>query len=307
MEINDEKSLDIMELFYCIKKKWLMIVIITVVFTGLAFCRVAFLTKPIYSSYAKVVLNNGRSMGEDKDGEKLDLIDIYMDIIRIPDFINKVVDDQNLNVPVGKIIGGVSTLKNKIFLDISYTSDNPNEIKKVIDAIIAELPEYSKGVITNNAQIKVIEQAKNPKNPIGPDKFKNTFYGFAAGLIISLVIIFLQNYLDNSFKRTEDVERELGLIVVGEIPKLDKSESKKIAKKKKEKPLKENKKRKDGNVNKEIAKKNKIKLENNDNEVVEEEMPINEEMANNKEVINNEDVGEILEEINFHDNSRSDT
>lgn len=305
MEINDEKSLDIMELFCCIKKKWLMIVIITIVFTGLAYCKVAFFTKPLYSSYAKVVLNNGKGMGEDKDGEKLDLMDIYIDIIRIPDFIDKVVKNKSINVPVGKVLGGINTARNKIFLDISYTSDNPNEIKKVIDAIIAELPEYSKGVIANNGQLKVIEQAKNPKGPIGPNKFKNTFYGFAGGILISLVIIFLQNYLDNSFKRTEDIERELGLIVVGEIPKLDKLELKKIKEEKKKKPLKKEKKIKEGHENKVIAKKDNIKLENNKNMIVEEEVTINEKVAINKDVINNEDVGEVLEEINFYDNSGS--
>ncbi len=69
---------------------------------------------------------------------------------------------------------------------------------------------------------KVIEPAKIPLAPVSPNKFKIIMLGLALGLLIGAASVFLLELLDNSFKRVEDIEDELGLPVLATIPRIEK-------------------------------------------------------------------------------------
>ncbi|MBN2009292.1 hypothetical protein JW960_08090 [candidate division KSB1 bacterium] len=67
----------------------------------------------------------------------------------------------------------------------------------------------------------IVEPAIKPLKPIAPNKIKLTLMGIVAGAAIGAGLIFLLEYMDKSFKKVEDVEKYLGLPVLGTIPKLE--------------------------------------------------------------------------------------
>ena len=69
---------------------------------------------------------------------------------------------------------------------------------------------------------KVIEPARIPLAPSWPERKKIAVLGFMLGLVLGGVVALLAEILDDSFKRTEDVEEELGLPVIAVIPKIEK-------------------------------------------------------------------------------------
>ena len=69
---------------------------------------------------------------------------------------------------------------------------------------------------------KVIEPAKIALAPIWPNKFKLLLLGLALGLVIGAGAVFVTELMDNSYKRVEDVENELGIPVLATVPKIDK-------------------------------------------------------------------------------------
>lgn len=79
--------------------------------------------------------------------------------------------------------------------------------------------------------IRVIDEARIPKYPIKPNKKLNLAIGGILGLMMGVMLVFFLEYMDNTIKTTEDVERILDLPILGVIPK-DTPEKKKKHKRK---------------------------------------------------------------------------
>ena len=68
--------------------------------------------------------------------------------------------------------------------------------------------------------IRVIDEARIPKDPIKPNKKLNLAIGGILGLMMGVMLVFFMEYMDNTIKTTDDIERYLGLPVLGLIPKV---------------------------------------------------------------------------------------
>ena len=79
--------------------------------------------------------------------------------------------------------------------------------------------------------IRIIDKALIPGNPIKPNKKLNLAIGGILGLMAGVMLAFFGEYMDNTIKNTEDVERVLNLPILGVIPK-DTPEKKKKRKRK---------------------------------------------------------------------------
>jgi len=67
-------------------------------------------------------------------------------------------------------------------------------------------------------QLKVRQRPVRPRSPIEPDKFKLAIMGFVLSLGIGTGLVILALLLDRSFTTVEDIERTLGLTVIGTLP-----------------------------------------------------------------------------------------
>jgi polysaccharide biosynthesis transport protein len=73
------------------------------------------------------------------------------------------------------------------------------------------------GIGTNN--ISIIDKAAYPIMPRSPRLGLNMILALLGGLTLGFLLAIGLDYLDDSFKTPEDIERELGLTVIGVIPK----------------------------------------------------------------------------------------
>ena len=69
--------------------------------------------------------------------------------------------------------------------------------------------------------ISVIEPAQLPRSPIGPNKLATILLAAAIGLILSAGAAYLLEYLDDSLKNPEDIQKTLGLTTLGAIPVME--------------------------------------------------------------------------------------
>ena len=70
--------------------------------------------------------------------------------------------------------------------------------------------------------VKILDNANISTDPVSPSARKNGVLGGFFGILISVAVILLF-YMTNDYIRTpEDVERYLGLEILGEIPAVDK-------------------------------------------------------------------------------------
>lgn len=76
-------------------------------------------------------------------------------------------------------------------------------------------------LLTNN--VRILDKANVPLWPIAPRKKMNVMLGGLLGACLGVAAAFFLDYLDNTFRTPEDIEKYLGLSVLGVIPKIGKS------------------------------------------------------------------------------------
>jgi uncharacterized protein involved in exopolysaccharide biosynthesis len=108
-----------------------------------------------------------------------------------------------------------------------------SEVSK-LEEIVAVFQEQARGSQIREAmqrseaevRYKILDPANRPITPTNADQFKILFMAVFGGLGCGVGVVYLLEFFDHSFKSVEEVEKVLGLTVLGTIPKLDFSEKK---------------------------------------------------------------------------------
>jgi capsular polysaccharide biosynthesis protein len=69
--------------------------------------------------------------------------------------------------------------------------------------------------------VQFIDPAKVPTNPVKPRPALNIAIAAVLGVMVSVFVIFLAEYFDNTIKTPQDIEHNLGLPVLGSVPVFD--------------------------------------------------------------------------------------
>jgi len=90
--------------------------------------------------------------------------------------------------------------------------------RQLYDSVVKRLKET--GVVggLENSNVRIVEEATAPGAPIRPRKAWNLGMSLVAGLVLAFGVAFAIEYLDTTVKTPDDVERYLGLSVVGVVP-----------------------------------------------------------------------------------------
>src|SRR5262245_5411327 len=90
--------------------------------------------------------------------------------------------------------------------------------QQLYEAVLKRFKEtgVAGGLETNN--VRVVEEAAPPTVPVRPRRSWNLFLSVVAGLALGIAVAFGIDYFDTSVKTPGDVERFLGLPVIGVVP-----------------------------------------------------------------------------------------
>lgn len=97
--------------------------------------------------------------------------------------------------------------------------------RALYDALLQRFRELNAaaGITANN--ILIIDRAEIPNTPIWPRPLINAFLGAVIGFGLAAAIAFARERLDDSIRSSDDVERKLGLPVLGVTPKPDNADA----------------------------------------------------------------------------------
>lgn len=219
-----EETISLKELFQTIKKRLWLIVLITVLATTASGVVSYFLLTPIYQSSTQLLVNQSQNEQGTVDVNQIrsnvEIISTYNVIIKSPSILDK----------VSEVVGGeetVSTLNSKInvgpegtsqVLKITVDHEDPvmaaniaNTTAEVFQTEVTNLMNVDNVTILSPAQI-----GENP-SPIKPQPVLNMAIAFVVGLMAGVGLAFLLEFLDNTVKNEQDVEKLLGLPVLGSI------------------------------------------------------------------------------------------
>ena len=101
-------------------------------------------------------------------------------------------------------------------------SDESPELATQIANNVAEVFKEEVSEIYHLENVTIIDKAEVPKSPYNIRLVKTVGICFVGGIAISIMILFVFFYFDTSIKSSEEVERKLGIAVIGTIPHVGK-------------------------------------------------------------------------------------
>ncbi len=230
----EENTISLQEVAYALKKRWKLIALITIAATLVSAILSFFVIKPQYESKTKLFIGKQETTQENASYNNNDvmmyqkLMKTYAELVKTSDLVTKAVKSTNLDYnqkEIKKILNNLSVAPSADtqILDLSYKGGNPKEVLKVTEAITNEFILESKDLIPNG-NIQVIQKAQFPEHPVSPNKKLNILIAFVLGLMVGVGVVLLLEYLDNTFKSREDLEKTLELPIIGTIPDYDNME-----------------------------------------------------------------------------------
>ena len=90
--------------------------------------------------------------------------------------------------------------------------------RALYDALLQRYREVSAaaGITTNN--IARLDVAQRPGSPISPNAIMNMLMGAIGGLALALLFVFIRETIDDILRTPEDIERHIGLPLLGSVP-----------------------------------------------------------------------------------------
>ncbi|MFA9559323.1 YveK family protein [Evansella sp. AB-rgal1] len=224
-----EETISLQEIFETLKKRIVMIISITL----LAVCASAavsyFYLTPKYETSAQVLISRAAtgssilSAANPFDSDQR-YISTYNVILKSPYILDQVSERMNGTVTRGQLNNQVSVSQegNSQVVTIRVNSSNPAEAVEIAN-VTAEV--FRQGVMDllriDNIHILAPAELYNSSSPVSPNPTLNMAIAFVVGLMAAVGIAFLLEFLDNTIRTEEDVEKQLGLPVLGAITVMD--------------------------------------------------------------------------------------
>lgn len=226
MNEMEEQVISLSEIFEAIKKRWIMIVAITLAATIVSGVITFFVIDPVYETSTKVFVGkeeNDEAAYNTNDIQMYQkLLQTYAQTIKTKDLVSRAISSLSYDLEASNVVGAltVNPITDTQILQIKYQSKDPQEAKDVLKSVTDEFIVTAKELVPNG-NVRVIEEVELPENPVSPNKKMNIAIAFLLGLMVSVGIVFLLEYLDNTYKNKDQLERELDIPVLGVIPDID--------------------------------------------------------------------------------------
>ena len=222
----EEQVISVSEIIDAVKKRWKIIVLTTVLATVVSGIFSFFVISPTYEASTKIFIGKEGAESEGYNSSDIsmyqNLIKTYSELIKTKDLVNKAIDNSEYDLSVNSVLNGitVNTLTGTQILQISYQSKSPSIAKNMLESITNEFITKAEELVPNG-NVKILESVELPKNPVAPNKTMNIAIAFILGMMVGFGIVFLLEYLDNTYKNKEQLEKELDIPVLGVIPMSD--------------------------------------------------------------------------------------
>ena len=227
MNEMEEQVISLSEIFEALKKRWIMIVAITLTATIISGVISFFVIDPVYEASTKVFVgkeeNDNAAYNSSEINMYQQLLQTYAQAIKTKDLVNRAISGLKYDgLEARNVVESltVNPISNTQILQIKYQSKDPNEAKDVLKSVTDEFIVTAKELVPNG-NVRIIEEVELPQNPVSPNKKMNIAIAFLVGLMVSVGLVFLLEYLDNTYKNKEQLEKDLGIPVLGAIPDVE--------------------------------------------------------------------------------------
>lgn len=228
MEDNYERNygLVVLELMQALKEKIALILVATMLAAGLSwFVSAALLPKKYEASVNMIVNTRTEIVGivtSDSISSAQDLVDTYAIIIKSNKVLNKVIDQLGLTMSYEELSEMISVdpIRNTQVMKIAADCSDADLAVQIVQTISEIAPSIVADAVEAGS-CKVVSDVYTTGRPVSPNTVKNTIVGAALIFVLACAAVVLRDLLHDYIIDESDLEKKLGLTVIGVIPDVE--------------------------------------------------------------------------------------
>lgn len=221
-----EYSLSLKSFLGVIRRRILLIALIAVLFTAMS-VGFSLLQTPIYQSSTEIIVGQEQN-SEVPSSLSTDIMGLQQVTLTVAEAVDSrvvaeaVIRELDLQTTPEAFLGNmtVEQVPETQFIQIYYQDSDPERAREVADTIAKVSSEQISEVSPSASAITatVWEPAVTPNVPIGPDIERNAALALVLGLMLGISLALLLEYLDDSWRSPEEVERISGVPTFTVVP-----------------------------------------------------------------------------------------
>lgn len=221
---HGEREIDIALLFRAVVKKLWAIILVAVIFAGIAFAGIKLFMTPMYRSSFTSYVNNKKEVdlsavtGSDVQAAQA-LVKTYSEIITSRYVLNTSAELLGLDYSYGQLKGmvSVSISDDTQILTVNVDSPDPVEAYRLADAIRKTSLDFTAQTVEGTS-MRIIDNPEIPTRPFKPSYTKYTILGALAGALLVVLIVVIKQLTNDKIVDEDELSDYYNIPVVGVIP-----------------------------------------------------------------------------------------
>ena len=245
---DDVIEIDLVELLGVILHNLWIIIVSGVIVAAAALLVSYFIITPKYESVTKIYViskTNADTMTYSDLQAGSTLTKDYKELVKSRPVLEEVLAETGIDVELKDLEEQITVEvpTDTRIVSITVEDKDPYEARIIADSVRIAASKHIQEVMDTEA-VNVVEEASLPIEKSSPSILKNTAIGYAVGLFLAIAIVIINYIMDDTIKTPDDVEKFLGVSVLGSIPYSendlsDKAEMERYGKKKKQRKKKQ--------------------------------------------------------------------
>ena len=245
---DDVIEIDLVELLGVILHNLWIIIVSGVIVAATALLVSYFIITPKYESVTKIYViskTNADTMTYSDLQAGSTLTKDYKELVKSRPVLEEVLAETGIDVELKDLEEQITVEvpTDTRIVSITVEDKDPYEARIIADSVRIAASKHIQEVMNTEA-VNVVEEASLPIEKSSPSILKNTAIGYAVGLFLAIAIVIINYIMDDTIKTPDDVEKFLGVSVLGSIPYSendlsDKAEMERYGKKKKQRKKKQ--------------------------------------------------------------------
>ncbi|NCT37338.1 capsular biosynthesis protein [Bacillus sp. EB93] len=221
-----EETISINDIFKTLKKRWKLIMLLTLIAALISGTISYFLLTPVYESSTQILVNQKKSenqLDSNQIQSNIDMINTYSVIIKSPAILEKVIDELDLKLSVEQLSGKITinSQENSQVFSLTVQDSNPTQAVEIANTVSSTFQEEIKDIMNvDNVSILAKAEIKENPTPVKPNPLMNIAIAVVVGLMAGVGLAFLLEYMDNTIRDEKDIETLLDLPLLGSIQKI---------------------------------------------------------------------------------------
>jgi capsular exopolysaccharide synthesis family protein len=187
---------------------------------------------PVYEARVAVLVRPAQPLTVEQGAASLTSDQIsrtYASLMTERPLLEKVISDLSLSMSPDDLKASVTVTPeaSTTILDVTVRNSDPRLARDIANQLVSDFIVQVKQIQKEETQtpnarssdnLVVVSPAVTPTVPVSPKLYLNIGLAAGAGLLISLLFIFLAEYLDQTIRSDDELIRRVGLMPIGHIP-----------------------------------------------------------------------------------------